>query len=41
LKLERQRSKNAGIIVFMKIMPNSGTNRFFTGTSLIRPGVRY
>jgi hypothetical protein len=32
LKLERQRSKNAGIIVFMKIMPNSGTNRFFTGS---------
>jgi hypothetical protein len=33
LKLGRQQSEKAEVIVITKIMPYSGTNRFFTGTT--------
>ena len=36
LKLRRQRSKKAEIIVIAKIMPNSGTDQFFTGTIFLK-----
>jgi hypothetical protein len=32
LKLGRQQSEKAEVIVITKIMPYSGTNQFFTGT---------
>jgi hypothetical protein len=35
LKLGRQQSEKAEVIVITKIMPYSGTNRFFTGTIVL------